>query len=645
MSPDGEPNRLDRRSFLHGSVIGGTTILAGCQDQISDIRGDGSEDPTGASVTGTTARGLAGTVLDINGDPVAGATVKLYDRGGDADSIIVQTTTSGGEDTGVFEFPELGDESVREQFSDEDGSAALAVKAGDWFHTLLIPTLFEELPLSIDITLKQELLTAPEFVTDDDRNKNLSMLTCWRMITNSDAQTVFIEVSDVRDGRGFEPYEIDGKSADLAGGGFSLTVLGEDLWINFGPQTNINGTQPDAVQVLTLNNSTANPDRVSWHPVRTGLPMYALGRGFTSISTTDVERSNTIDEGIGMLAGGVPGLSTLVSWMDAIGWAFGERLEYEATLGDVETGVPDPLDPTSTQEVPDPNTHTTAVTGWEADNPAHQLDASAAVAMVPLKFRDETMDQTPITVRAEWNNDVGQGMYGETFQLDTPASIDPAPPGEDEIPEEDVFDSINANNGLAADGDDIYFVADGQVRRYNRLSDSVENSFNIPDSTRPRGLAFGAGSLWFADWIGPDYDGEIAELDPETGDVRSKISSSWDPRGLAFGEESLWAVDITRNRIVEYTPNGEVVSSFNTNVTTWGGGLAYFDGSLWLGENCNDANCTVSLYEYETDGTLIQQTNDRTGDPPTGYGGLAATETELLGPDTDGNLIVLRSLD
>lgn len=642
---------MHRRSFLRGSVVGGTTVLAGCSGQVSEMWDAASEDTTGASVTGTPARGLAGTVLDIGGNPVPGATVKLYDRAADADSIVLETTTSEGEDAGAFAFPELADDSVRERFSDGDGTAALAVRAGDWFDTLLIPTLFEQLPLGIDITLKQELLTGPEFVTNDDRTHGkLSMLTCWRMIVSSTAQTVFVEVSDVRDRSGFEPYEIGGGHANnLGGGGFSLTALGEDLWVNFGPQTNVDGTQPDAIQVLTLNNSDDNPDRVSWHPVRTGLPMYALGRGFTSISTTDVERSNTIDEGIGKLVGGVggviPGVSALISWIDAISWAFGERLEYEATLGDILTGVPDPLDPTSTQKVPDPNTHTTAVIGWEPDNPIYNREASAAVAMIPLKFREETTGQTPITVRAEWNKTLGQGTYGETFQLDVPASIDPAPPEEDEPAEGEISDSINAHNGLAYDDGNVYFVADGQVRRYDRRSGSVENRFDIPDSTRARGLAFGAGSLWFADWVGPDYDGEIAELDPETGEVRSTISSSWDPRGLAFGEGSLWAVDITRNRIVEYTPDGEVVSSFNTSVTTWGFGLAYFDGSLWFGDNCNDANCTVSLYEYDTDGTLIQQTNERTGDSPTGYGGLAATETELLGPDTDGNVTVLRSLE
>lgn len=649
MGEDGEQRSIRRRSFLHGSVVGGATLLAGCPDQAANLSTPSTNGSDNATVTETPEKGFAGTVLDVGGEPVPGATVKLYDRAADADSVILETTTSEGENAGVFEFPELSNESVRELFTDEDGTAALVVQSGDWFDTLLIPELFGKLPLALDITLQQELLTGPALVTDDSRDKSLSMLTCWRMIFGADTQTIYIEISDIRDRPGFEPYEIEGKVSDIAGGGFSMTVLGDDLWINFGSQTKIDGTQPDAVEVLTLNNVSDNSDRISWHPVRTELPMYALGRGFTSTSTTDVERSNTIDEGIGKIlvgAGGlVPGLSTLISWIDAIDWAFGDRLDYEATLGDIDTGVPDPFDPTTTQRVPDPNTHTSALIGWEADNPVYRQDASAVVAMIPLQFREEGANETSITVRAEWNQNNGHGTYGETFQIDAPGTIERDSPEEGGGSERDISGSINAQNGLAYNAGDVYFVDEGQIRQYDRQSDSVVNSFDIPDSTRARGLAFGADSLWFADWVGPDYDGAIAELDPQTGEVRSTISSYWDPRGLAFGEGSLWAVDITGNRIVEYSPSGEVLSSFSTNVTTWGLGLAYFDGSLWLGDNCNDPNCTVSLYEYDTNGNLLQQTNQRTGDSPTGYGGLAATDTELLGPDTDGNVSVLRSFD
>jgi sugar lactone lactonase YvrE len=107
----------------------------------------------------------------------------------------------------------------------------------------------------------------------------------------------------------------------------------------------------------------------------------------------------------------------------------------------------------------------------------------------------------------------------------------------------------------------------------------------------------------------------------------------------------LWAVDITSNRIVEYSTEGDELSSFDTPGVTWGQGLAYADGSLWLGNNCSGSGCTVSLREYDTDGNLLQQVGRRSSESTAAYGGLAATETELLGPDTDGNVSVLRTIE
>jgi hypothetical protein len=47
------------------------------------------------------------------------------------------------------------------------------------------------------------------------------------------------------------------------------------------------------------------------------------------------------------------------------------------------------------------------------------------------------------------------------------------------------------------------------------------------------------------------------------------------------------------------------------------------------------------LYEFDTDGELLQKTGDR----DTSYRGLATNETALLGPDADGNVTVLRRFD
>ncbi|WP_135805590.1 LamG-like jellyroll fold domain-containing protein [Halorussus marinus] len=204
---------------------------------------------------------------------------------------------------------------------------------------------------------------------------------------------------------------------------------------------------------------------------------------------------------------------------------------------------------------------------------------------------------------------------------------------------------ISAEHGLAHHDGVVYGVSDGQILAYDLEADEITDRISTPSDGQPEGLAYGNGSLWFADAIASDYDGKIVELDPATGDVESEISTSWDPRGLAFGGGSLWAVDITGNNVVAFDPDGTEQGSFSTADVSWGQGLAYADGSLWLGNDCDGDGCTVSLREFDTDGSLIQRTDRRSASPTTGYGGLAATDSKLLGPSSDGSVTELRTLE
>ena len=213
--------------------------------------------------------------------------------------------------------------------------------------------------------------------------------------------------------------------------------------------------------------------------------------------------------------------------------------------------------------------------------------------------------------------------------------------------------SFNIQNGLAINDDVAYVVSDfrdGEIQKIDLEDRTVMNSFDAPSGSRAVGLAYGDGSLWFSDGSDPSFDGEILELDPETGEIRARIDTSYDPTGLAFGESSLWAIDITSNDIDEYTTDGTREGGFDiqgpTGVT-YGRGLAYFDESLWVGEFAgSDGSSTASLYEFTTDGELIQETGERTfpDGEGGGYGGLATTSTELLGPDKTGSLTTLRTL-
>lgn len=214
---------------------------------------------------------------------------------------------------------------------------------------------------------------------------------------------------------------------------------------------------------------------------------------------------------------------------------------------------------------------------------------------------------------------------------------------------EDIQEELYAQHGLAFNSGSIYYESDNELHEYSTAQNEVVNSFSYPSDGRdwPRGLAYGDESLWFSDASGPAYSGAVAELDPSSGEELGRITMSWDPVGLGFGDGSLWVLDITGNTIREYSPDGEQLSSFDYSGpagTTFGRGLTYHNGSIWMGNFCESDGCTVSLFEFDTDGQLIQEVAQRTGSPPTGYGGLTTTETQLLGPDKNGNVTVLREL-
>jgi hypothetical protein len=195
--------------------------------------------------------------------------------------------------------------------------------------------------------------------------------------------------------------------------------------------------------------------------------------------------------------------------------------------------------------------------------------------------------------------------------------------------------NYTAQNAVAVDGDVAYVISDGQIVAVDLSTGAQIDSFDAPDGTN-RGLAYGGGSLWYADAAASAFDGEILELDPATGEVRSRIHTSYDPYGLAFGDGSLWAGEVTGapNTVREFAPNGTQVGQFTIDGpagSTGPNGLAYFNGTVWVGTS-------DGLYDLGPNGAVQQSFESR----ETGYKGLASTGTILYGPDETGNLSVLR---
>lgn len=195
-----------------------------------------------------------------------------------------------------------------------------------------------------------------------------------------------------------------------------------------------------------------------------------------------------------------------------------------------------------------------------------------------------------------------------------------------------------AQNGLAATEDVMYAIENDDILQINMANEDITARISAPGGERA-GLAYGDGSLWFSDAIGKTYDGEVVELDPQSGDIRSTIATSYDAVALAFGEGSLWVCDITGNNVIEYSPDGNRLSEFDTGGptgSTEARGLAYAGGSLYVGTR--DTN---EITEFATDGT--SQVKLDVPDRP--YRGLAATSKVLLGPDENGEVTVLRQFD
>ena len=244
-----------------------------------------------------------------------------------------------------------------------------------------------------------------------------------------------------------------------------------------------------------------------------------------------------------------------------------------------------------------------------------------------------TSDDETVSITAEQTGTYYIRVYrysGGTPTYELSTSLAPAEPLPGESP-------LTAQNAVAVNGDLAYTVADGQIHTIDTTSLDVTNSFEAPDG-QDRGLAYGAGSLWYADAASEAFDGRIVEIDPETGQQLSTIDTGYDPYGVAFGAGSLYVSEVTSvpDAVHELSPDGTERDQFSIDgplgpVGASPHGLAYYDGSIWAGGD-------PGLYRLGPNGAVEQRFESRT-EP---YNGLAGTETTLYGPAPDGSLTVLR---
>lgn len=381
-----------RREFLKMSSSAGIVGFTGCQS-LNTIDEDITDtEPSTNSLEGY----LSGRVVDPAGDPVPGATVRIIDLDQDADEYL-ETTTRDGDHIGEFVFEELEDEATRREYQNQYDRPSIVAWKNDWFYSVQgeVPTLLNE-PQDVELSFYDQILFGPEVAYDQDHPT--AVVTVWREVypDNPAEQTLFIEVTNaaVPD----RPHAITDDDLDIDNGLFAVTVDNDDIWIDFGTQTDID-LRRAPVMVAGIDTHNEHPELEGWHPTRTDLPLISVsGLPYPELRSTDADAIETIQEGIGMILRGIPMVSTLLSWLDAID-LLSDQFDREITLGDVTPGVPDPTgDPGAMREFADPNTHTTALLGWEESQKASLL------LSVPLELQADTKE-AGITIQAEWTHD------------------------------------------------------------------------------------------------------------------------------------------------------------------------------------------------------------------------------------------------
>jgi outer membrane protein assembly factor BamB len=89
----------------------------------------------------------------------------------------------------------------------------------------------------------------------------------------------------------------------------------------------------------------------------------------------------------------------------------------------------------------------------------------------------------------------------------------------------------------------------------------------VPGDGEP--VKVGAAPLRIVDtpagpWVSVIEDGTVVRLDPDTGAVQQKVAlkpAGSEPEGLAWDGESLWVVDQAHARVVQLSPQGDVLDS------------------------------------------------------------------------------------
>jgi glutamine cyclotransferase len=179
------------------------------------------------------------------------------------------------------------------------------------------------------------------------------------------------------------------------------------------------------------------------------------------------------------------------------------------------------------------------------------------------------------------------------------------------------FPGVEQVHGLTYDGRHVWFASGDKLNALDPGSGKVTRSFDV---------AAHAGTAFDGKYIYQIAEDRIQKIDPETGQVLSTIPAPGNggDSGLAWAEGSLWVGQHRGSRIHQVDPEtGKVLRTIESNrfVT----GVSWVDGELWHAT-------------WDSDGSDVRRIDPKTGevlqklDMPrdTGVSGMESDGADLL---------------
>lgn len=135
------------------------------------------------------------------------------------------------------------------------------------------------------------------------------------------------------------------------------------------------------------------------------------------------------------------------------------------------------------------------------------------------------------------------------------------------------FPDVAKVNGVTFDGRDVWFASGDRLNALDPESGAITRSIDV---------AAHAGTAFDGTYLFQIAEALILKIDPRTGQVLSSIAApaSGGDSGLAWAEGSLWVGDYRGKRIHQVDPDtGTVLRTIESNrfVT----GVSWVDGDMW----------------------------------------------------------------